>query len=54
MELSLLGLRLSPAQDHRLFHGGLGELVGVYSKLDDDGVVVAVTPRHCEVEPGAD
>ena len=36
---------LSPAQDHRLLHGDLG----VYSDLAGDGVVLAVTPRHCEV-----
>ena len=36
---------LSPAQDHRLLHGDLG----VYSDLAGDGVVLAVTPRHCKV-----
>ena len=37
---------LSPAQDHRLLHGGLGELAEVYSDLTGEGVVLAVTPHH--------
>ena len=40
---------LSPAQDHRLLHGGLGELVEGDLDLAGDGVVSAVTARHCEV-----
>ena len=40
---------LSPAQDHRLLHGGLGELVEGDDDLAGDGVVSAVTARHCEV-----
>ena len=40
---------LSPAQDHRLLHVDIGELAEVYSDLTGEGVVLAVTPRHCEV-----
>ena len=40
---------LSPAQDHRLLHGCLGELLEVYSVLAGESVVLAVTHRHCEV-----
>ena len=40
---------LSPAQDHRLLQGGLGELAEIHLDLAGEGVVLAVTPRHCEV-----
>ena len=52
--MSVLWLRpdqtvLSPAQDHRLLQDGLGELAEVHPDLAGEGVVLAVTPRHCEV-----